>query len=83
MRVGQYVPAARKWIARHVGDKLDEVVASNAKSVHLEQMDTGHWWLGVEVGGELIHVNLYTRRNAEICARVESEKVPRRKRARK
>ena len=42
---------------------LDEVVAFGAY-VHLEQMSAGDWWLGIESGGHLIHVNLGTKRGA-------------------
>jgi hypothetical protein len=40
--------------------KLDEIVATNA-TVHLEQMDTGSWYLGIEAGGKLVQVWLPTR----------------------
>lgn len=40
--------------------KLDEVVAWGF--VHLERMDTGHWWLGIDTAdGHLIMVNLWSK----------------------
>ena len=48
---------------------LDEIVANGAY-VHLEQMDDGCWWMAVESGGHLIHVNLFTKRGAKILANV-------------
>ena len=54
---------------------LDEVVASKPKAFHLEQMDTGAWWIGVDMeDGTLIHINLWTQRNARIKARAEVER---------
>src|ERR1035438_6283606 len=35
---------------------LDEVVATCA-AVHLEQMDHGQWWMGIEAGGRYFHLN--------------------------
>jgi hypothetical protein len=52
---------------------VDEIVA-DCKSVHLEQMDNGHWWLGINrADGNRLLVNLSTRRNAEIRCTVESD----------
>ena len=41
--------------------ELDEVVARNA-SVHLEAMADNAWWLSVESGGQMVHVNFGTKR---------------------
>ena len=51
--------------------ELDEVVATNAY-VHLEAMDTNHWWLLVESGGQSVHVNFYTKR-AKITGHAETD----------
>lgn len=51
--------------------ELDEVIATNA-TVHLEAMDTNHWWLLVESGGKSVHVNFYTKR-AKISGHAEIE----------
>lgn len=49
--------------------ELDEVVARNAY-VHLEAMSDNAWWLGIEAGGQMVHVNLWTKR-AKITGRAE------------
>ena len=49
--------------------ELDEVVARNAY-VHLEAMSDSAWWLGIEAGGQMVHVNLWTKR-AKITGRAE------------
>lgn len=41
--------------------ELDEVVARNAY-VHLEAMADNAWWLSVESGGQMVHVNFGTKR---------------------
>ena len=46
---------------------LDEVVVSHPAVVHLEQMDEGSWWLGIDlVDGRRVTVNLSTKRNARV-----------------
>lgn len=52
------------------GDALDEVFAQNCQ-FHLEQMDSGHWWMAVECGGKRVHINLHSKR--KIMANVEVE----------
>jgi hypothetical protein len=53
---------------------LDEVVASKPKHFHLEQMDTGAWWIGVDMeDGTYIRIDLWTQRNARIKALAEVE----------
>lgn len=39
---------------------LDEVVGVGL--VHLEQMDTGHWWLEISNAAGSMHVNLHSKR---------------------
>lgn len=51
--------------------ELDEIVARNAY-VHLEAMDSNHWWLAIESGGTRYAVNLYTKR-AKIIAHAEED----------
>ena len=41
--------------------ELDEVVARNA-NVHLEVMADNAWWLSIESGGQVVHVNFGTKR---------------------
>ncbi len=47
-------------VRRNDDGSLDEVVCAGAY-VHLEQMSTSHWWLGVEHKGTLIYVNFTAR----------------------
>lgn len=54
---------------------IDEIVASNVH-FHLEQMDDGHWWIGltpVAKPENRLLINLSTRRNAAIRCVAESE----------
>ena len=42
---------------------LDEVVA--AGKIHIEQMDTGAWWIGITTtDGKTHHVNLWAKRQS-------------------
>lgn len=62
------------WVVRLNDDgTLDEVCAHGA-FVHLEQMDDDQWWLGIDVGGRSLHVNLWTKRNTRIHARAEEDR---------
>lgn len=41
---------------------LDEVVLSRVKNFHLERMDNGHIWIGVDTEDRgLVHINLWQR----------------------
>jgi hypothetical protein len=51
---------------------LDEVVGSG--TVHLEQMNGDHWWLGFGIG-PMLHVNLHAR--SKIKATVMDERATR------
>ena len=64
----------------HDGGTLDEVCTPTA---HLEQLDTGHWFLEVEVGGKSVAVWLYSthrisatyeRRNVSTATKREGTK---------
>ena len=46
--------------------ELDEIVADKV-DVHLEYMSDGHVWIRI---GDLM-VNLFTKRNAKVCANYE------------
>lgn len=51
---------------------LDEVFVHDPKSVHIEQMDDGAWWLRIERHeGDALVVNLWTKKNKRIRARAE------------
>lgn len=66
-------PMTEPFIVRLNGDgSLDEICARGC-NFHLEQMDTGYWWMGIEdpVTGEFLHVNLQAR--GKIRAWVERE----------
>lgn len=53
---------------------LDEFIAEHA-SVHLEQMDTGHWWLGVQLpDGRFYHLNLTARGRIKVSVYHEVRK---------
>ena len=60
-----------KATVRSPEGQLDEVVAENV-TFHLEQMNDGHWWIGLtHLDGSVDHINLTTKRNAKITARFE------------
>lgn len=53
---------------------IDEIVADDVTSFHLEQMDTGHWWIGLsKKDGQCLRINLFNRRNARIICNAESD----------
>lgn len=53
---------------------IDEIVARDVRSLHIEQMDDGLWWMGVErEDGVRLMVNFHTKRNAAIALNAESE----------
>lgn len=58
------------------GDKtIDEIIAESV-DFHLEQMDNGHWWIGLTPKSNpdnRLLINLGTRRNANIRCVAESE----------
>lgn len=56
--------------------KLDEFFADNV-NVHLEQMNDGHWWMGVTMpGGAMWHLNFSTKRNTPINCFAERDEPP-------
>jgi len=60
-------------VRREPDGTIDEIVGA-AMFFHLEYMDDGHVWLGIEGPGGLLHINLSTgddRRRAKIRASVE------------
>lgn len=51
-------------------DELDEVVVHGPSLVHLERMDLGAWWLGIDLpDGGRIAVNLCTKRQSVTAVR--------------
>jgi hypothetical protein len=57
-------------IRNHASGKLDEIVARGA-DVHLEQMDSGFWWLGLEVEGRRFHVNFVSAKGIRVTVNEE------------
>lgn len=56
---------------RKAGEDIDEIVCDRC-TFHLEQMNTGHWWIEVQTpGGQSLHINLSTRRGTKIRAFAE------------
>jgi len=51
---------------------LDEIVSSEATLVHLEQMDTDIWWLGIDLPGDQI-IRVFLSSNSDITAWVRQE----------
>jgi hypothetical protein len=52
---------------------LDEFIAKGC-DVHVERMNNGHWWMGVDMpDGSLWHLNFSTRRNTEISCFAERD----------
>jgi hypothetical protein len=52
-------------IRNHAGGRLDEIVAHGV-DIHLEQMDSGFWWMGLEVGGRRFHVNFVSAKGIKV-----------------
>jgi hypothetical protein len=52
-------------IRNHDDGRLDEIVARKA-DVHLEQMDSGFWWMGLEVEGRRFHVNFVSAKGIKV-----------------
>jgi hypothetical protein len=34
-------------VRRNEDGTVDEIVSENVKFLHVEQMDNGHWWIGI------------------------------------
>jgi hypothetical protein len=34
-------------VRRNEDGTVDEIVSENVKFLHVEQMDNGHWWVGI------------------------------------
>lgn len=59
--------------ARYYDGELDEVVADNV-GFHLEQLDDGVWWIGLDhPDGTVDHITLSTKRGAKIAGRFEAD----------
>jgi hypothetical protein len=62
-------------IRNHANGRLDEIVARKA-DVHLEQMDSGLWWMGLEVGGRRFHVNFVSAKGIRVTVDEEESGSP-------
>lgn len=62
-------------IRNHANGRLDEIVARKA-DVHLEQMDSGFWWMGLEVGGRSFHVNFVSAKGIRVTVDEEESGSP-------
>ena len=59
-------------IRKHTDGSLDEVVARKPAFFHLEQMESKHWWLSVDMpDGSRVTVNLWSDRKINARAEVE------------
>lgn len=52
-------------IRNHANGRLDEIVARGA-NVHLEQMDSNYWWMGLEVAGRRFHVRFNSAKGIRV-----------------
>jgi hypothetical protein len=52
-------------IRNHANGRLDEIVTRKA-DVHLEQMDSGFWWMCLEVGDRSFHVNFVSAKGIRV-----------------
>lgn len=68
-------PSVDIEIRNHANGRLDEIVARKA-DVHLEQMDSGFWWMGLEVGGRRFHVNFVSAKGIRVTVDEEESDSP-------
>lgn len=52
-------------IRNHANGRPDEIVAHKS-DVHLEQMDSGFWWMGLEVDGRRFRVNFVSAKGIKV-----------------
>jgi hypothetical protein len=54
--------------------KLDEFFARRSSLLHVERMNDGHWWMGVDMpDGSMWHLNFTTKRNTLISCFAERD----------
>lgn len=60
---------------RYDGDQLDEVVARDVSYVHLEQLSSSMWWLGLDLAdGTHVAITVGSSSGkAEVVANVDDE----------
>lgn len=49
---------------------IDEVVANHVH-FHCEQMDTTNWWIGVDRGNEMLHLDFHSKAKIRLTVRNE------------
>jgi hypothetical protein len=62
-------------IRNHANGRLDEIVASRA-DVYLEQMDSGFWWMGLEVSGRRFRVTFVSAKGIRVTVEEEETSTP-------
>jgi hypothetical protein len=54
-------------IRNHANGRLDEIVACGV-SIHLEQMDSNYWWMGLEIAGRRFPVRFNSAKGIRVTA---------------
>ena len=52
---------------------IDEIVAREVKHFHLEQMDSGHWSIVLDLSDGKMLINLHSKAGIVVTAEVEDE----------
>jgi hypothetical protein len=52
-------------IRNHANGRLDEIVARGA-NIHLEQMDSNYWWMGLQIAGHYFHVRFSSAKGIRV-----------------
>ncbi len=52
-------------IRNHANGRLDEIVARGA-NVHLEQIDSNYWWMGLQLAGRYFHVRFSSAKGIRV-----------------
>lgn len=69
----------RKWkkhgeVRLNDDSSIDEIVLFNVETFHLEQMDEGSWWIGLNFkNGDMMHVRLFNKRNRPVKVNCETD----------
>ncbi len=52
-------------IRNHANGRLDEIVARGA-NIHLEQMDSNYWWMGLEIADRYFHIRFSSAKGIRV-----------------